>query len=174
MKQKNTAKINKPILDYATETEHADKVVSITKTQNAGGTDEQSIVDRYVLVKQNLASLKLKVQQVQNELQEIEEEAAAFAQDNSISILYGKDFIMNVIEEETIKYPLSTDPNRKELEALVRQTGIWERVSVMHLAKLQKYLRDNMFNKKIMDVFSRFATRVKKTKISLIPRVGIY
>ena len=174
MKQSNDTAVNEPLLDDAIKTEHSEKVLSMTKTQNAGGTDGQSIVDRYAQVKQNLAELRLKVQQFQNELQEIEVEAIDFAQDNRVSVLYGKDFILCVTEEETIKYPSSTEPGRKELESLVKQMGIWESVSVMHLAKLQKYLRNNMFNKKLVDRFLRFATRVKKTKISLIPRIDAY
>ena len=134
--------------------------------------DNQS-VDRYAQVKQNVMALQMKIIKLKKELQEIEEEAIDFAQDNRVSILYGKDFILCVTEEETIKYPSSTDPGRKELEALVRQTGIWESVSVMHLSKLQKYLRNNMFNKKLMEVFSRIATRVKNVKVTLIPRINM-
>jgi hypothetical protein len=174
MKQNNATAVNRTLLDDAIETEHAEKVVTIKSIENAGGTDGQSIVDRYALVKQNLTALQLEVTKLKNELQEIEVEAIDFAQDNRASMLYGKEFILYVTEEETIQYPSSTDPGRKELETLVRQTGIWESVTVMHLAKLQKYLRNNMFNKKLMDVFSRIATRVKKTKISLIPRVDRY
>ena len=168
MKQNNATAVNKTILDDATEVEHSEKVLSTTKTQNAGGTDGQSIVDRYALVKQNLSALQFEITKLKNELQEIEEEAIAFAQDNRVSILYGKEFILHVTERETIQYPYATDPKRKYLEALVRQTGIWESVSVMNLSKLQKYLRNNMFNKKLMDVFSSIATRVKKTKVSMI------
>ena len=174
MKQNNATAVNKIILEDATETEHSEKVVTIKSIENAGGTDEQAIVDRYALVKQNLSALQLEITKLKNELQEIEEEAIAFAQDNRVSILYGKEFILHVTEQETIQYPYATDPKRKYLEELVKQTGIWESVSVMHLAKLQKYLRNNMFNKKLIDVFLRIATRVKKTKVSLIPRVDRY
>ena len=174
MKQNNATAVNEPLLDDATKTEQSEKVLSMTKTRNDRGTDGQSIVDRYALVKQNVTALQTEIMELKKELQEIEEEAIDFAQDNRVSILYGKDFILQVTEEETIKYPSSTDPGRKELESLVKQMGIWESVSVMHLSKLQKYLRNNMFNKKLMAVFSRIATRVKNVKVTLIPRIGTY
>ena len=168
MKQNNAAEINGPLLDDATETKHSDKVVTIKTIENAGVTDGQAIVDRYARVKQDLSELQLKMTKLKNELQDIEEEAISFARDNRVSILYNKGFILQVTEQEEIKYPYSTDPRRKELEALVIQNGIWENVSIMHLAKLQKYLRDNMFDKKLINEFSGMATLVKKTKVSLI------
>ena len=168
MKQNNATAVNKTVLEDAIETEHAEKVDPLTKTHNTGVTDEQAIVDRYALVKQNLSALQMEITKLKNELQDIEVEAIDFAQDNRVSILYGKEFILHVTEQETIQYPYATDPKRKYLEELVRQTGIWESVSVMNLPKLKKYLRNNMFNKKLMDVFSKMATRVKKTKVSLI------
>ena len=157
-----------------TDTEHSAKVLSTTKTGDAGGTEDQFIVDRYAQVKQKITTLQAEVRELNKGLQKLEEEAIDFAHDNRVSILYGRDFTLHVTEEEIIKYPSSTDPGRKELEALVRQTGIWDSVSGIHLTKLQKYLRENTCNKKLADVFSRMATRVKKTKISLVPRVGRY
>ena len=43
MKQSNATAVNEPLLDDAIKTEHSEKVLSMTKTQNAGGTDGQSI-----------------------------------------------------------------------------------------------------------------------------------
>ena len=147
---------------------HSDKVVTIKTIENAGGTDGQAIVDRYARVKQKISILQAEGRKLNKELQDIEEEAISFARDNRVSILYNKGFILQVTEQEKIKYPSSTDPGRKELEALVIQNGIWENVSAMHLAKLKKYLRDNMFDIELVDVVSKMATLVKTAKVTLI------
>ena len=152
----------------------SEKVVAIKSIENAGGTDGQAIVDRYAQVKQKILTLQAEKRKLKNELQDIEEEAVFFAQDNGVSILYGKEFSLQVTEQETVQYPYAKDPGRKELESLVKKSGIWENVSVMHLSKLKKYLRDNMFDKKLMDVFSRIATRVKTAKVTLIRRPDRY
>ena len=71
------------------------------------------------------------MRKLKNELQEIEEEAVFFAQDNGVSILYGKEFSLHVTEQETIQYPSATDPRRKELEVISQK--IW------HLGKRLGY-----------------------------------
>jgi hypothetical protein len=171
MSKNNATAFNKTILDDATETETSKTVVTIKSIKNAGGTNEQSIVDRYALVKHNVIALQLEMIKLEKELQEIEDKAITYAKENRVSILYGKDYSLRVTEQEKIKYPYAKDPGRKELEELVKQTGIWESVSALNLLKLQKYLKDNMFNKKLVDAFSRFAVMVKKTKVSLIRRM---
>jgi hypothetical protein len=174
MKQNNATAVNKTILDDTTGVKHSEKVLSaIKKTENAGGSDEKSIVDRYALVKQNKSALQWKMTKVNNELQERENETITYAKENRVSILYGKEFTLQVTEVEKTQFPYATDPRRKDLESLVKQMGFWESVSAVNLSKLKKYLRDNMFNKKIIDVL-RMATMVKKTKVSLIRRMDRY
>jgi hypothetical protein len=84
--------------------------------------------------------------------------------------LHDLPFALRISEDVTYQFPLSEEKGRKELEQFIKKAGIWEEVSGLNLARLQKFLGDEELDKKIRNGLLKFAEEIEKTSVRLVKK----
>jgi putative RecB family exonuclease len=90
-----------------------------------------SLVNRY-------ADLDRKKNQVEKEMADVREALIQYARDNQVEVIRGSDNRVLVRFYRGLAFPGREDPARKDLEELVKELGLWEKVAVMSPVSLAK------------------------------------
>ena len=89
------------------------------------------LVNRYAELDRKKADLDI-------EIRKVKEALIAYARKHEIEVVKGNDHRVLVRFYKGLSFPKREEPGRQELEDLVRESGIWERVSVMSPVSLAK------------------------------------
>jgi len=127
-----------------------------------------SLVNQYASTKSKLRELHEEAQQLQLELDLISEAAIEYAKNEQVTTITGSDYALRISEKMGYQFPRSNEEGREELEQFVKKAGIWEDVSGLNLARLQKCLDDEELDNKIRNGLLKFAEEIKKTNIRLV------
>jgi len=126
-----------------------------------------TLVNKYVSIKAKITELKEQETKLQGELDLIGEAAVKYAQKEAISKITGSDYLLKIVESEALQFPLANEEKRDELEEYVKKAGIWDQVSGLNLSALSKMVKEETFEKKIMDRLLKFGERITKTSVKL-------
>jgi putative RecB family exonuclease len=129
--------------------------------------DGVNLVNKYASIKDKIKELEDQQKEFKRELESISEAAIKYAQKEGISKITGSDHLLRVVESEDLKFPHTNGEKRGELEECVKKAGIWEQVSSLNLPTLSKMVKEETFDKKIMDQLLKFGERIKKTSVRL-------
>jgi putative RecB family exonuclease len=129
-----------------------------------------TLVNKYASIKSKIKGLREQEEELQLELDLIEEAAIEYAENEGITTITGSDFALRISEDMAYQFPLSGEEGRKELEQFIKKAGIWEEVSGLNLAKLQKFLDDEELDKKIRNGLLKFAEEIENTSLRLVKK----
>jgi putative RecB family exonuclease len=129
--------------------------------------DGVNLVNRYSSIKDKIKELEDQQKEFKRELESIGEAAIKYAQKEEITKIIGSDHLLKVVESEDLKFPHANGEKRGELEECVKKAGIWEQVSSLNLPTLSKMVKEETFDKKIMDQLLKFGERKTKTSVRL-------
>ncbi|MBM4146991.1 MAG: PD-(D/E)XK nuclease family protein [Nitrospira sp.] len=129
-----------------------------------------SLVNHYASVKSKIRRLQDEAQQLQLELDLIEEAAIEYARNEEVTTITGSDYALRISEKMAYQFPRSNEEGREELEQFVKKAGIWEDVSGLNLARLQKCIDDEELDKKIRDRLLKFAEEIEKINVRLVKK----
>lgn len=92
-----------------------------------------------------LAELRLALRaftaETESEIARVEQALLAYAREHGYSVIVGDAYEAAISETEVMSFPKKEEPSRPELEARVREHGLWDEVSDLSLAKLEKALQ---------------------------------
>ena len=97
----------------------------------------------------------------------ISDAAVKYAQKEGLSKITGSDYLLKIVESGAIQFPRTDEERRNELEEYIKKAGIWDQVSGLNLSTLSKMVKEETFEKKIMDTLLNFAERITKTSVKL-------
>ena len=129
-----------------------------------------TLVNHYASIKSKIRELQEEAGQLQLELDLIEEAAIDYAKNEQVTTITGSDYALRISEKMAYQFPRSNEEGREELEQFVKKAGIWEDVSGLNLARLQKCLDDEELDKKIKDGLIKFAEEVNDVKMRLVKK----
>jgi putative RecB family exonuclease len=129
-----------------------------------------SLVNKYASVKSEIKELKKREEELQLELNLIAEAAVGYAKNEGITTITGSDSALKITEEKSFEFPRANEEGREELEIFVKEAGIWEVVSGLNLARLQKVLDDEELDEKIRNGLLKVANEVDKVNIKLVKK----
>jgi putative RecB family exonuclease len=122
------------------------------------------LVNRYAELKEKKKKF---VDEVDSELEEIENALFSFAKKEGVDVVFGSKNKIRIKETETQKFPSKSSSERKELEKLLKENGIWEGVDQLDTAALNKLLSENKIDKKLVDEINKFIKLEKSKRVYL-------
>jgi putative RecB family exonuclease len=129
-----------------------------------------SLVNKYAAIKTQIKALRNQEAALQEELDLISDTAVSFAKKEGVSNISGRDFILKVIEAVVLSFPKSGDEGREELEKFIMKVGIWEEVSGLNLARLNKLIENDDIDTKIKNRLMKFADEVDEVTVRLVKK----
>ncbi len=112
----------------------------------AAMTPEQFSADQGVQLADQFAAARARSDEAQQELQFARDQIVAYSQQTSLLRLQGHSISVRVGRRMEQTIPNADDPNRKVLEAVVRASGQWEKVSELSRFKLPKAVQGDLFD----------------------------
>jgi putative RecB family exonuclease len=91
------------------------------------------LVNRY-------ADLDRKKGEIESELSRVKDALINYARENRVEVIKGSDHRVLVRFYKGLSFPRKDEPLRRELEALVKRLGLWEKVTVMSPVSLAKLI----------------------------------
>jgi len=115
-----------------------------------------SLVNKYTVIKTKIKELREQEAKLQLELDLMVDAAAEYAKKENISNIVGSEFMLKVIENTKLVFPLTGEDGREELEGCIKKSGIWEDVSGLNLAKLNRLIEDEALDQRIRNRLMKF------------------
>jgi len=109
-------------------------------------TPDQFSADQGVQLVDQFVAARTRVDQAQQELDFARNQIIAFSKQTSMVRLQGHSASLRVHQRIEQVIPNSDDPNRKILEAVVRASGQWDKVSDLSRSKLPKAIQGDLFD----------------------------
>jgi len=102
---------------------------------------------------------------IDRELNEVKLTLLNYADESGSDTIFGSDVKAKIWKKDTFKFPDSNDPERQKLEALLKASGKWDKVSRLDTFALQKLVGSDEFDAFLAAEIKRLG---KKEKISRI------
>lgn len=119
-----------------------------------------------VLVNKYIEYLNQK-KEAEAELEKLKEAIIAYAEKNNLSRVMGSEFHLTLSKQEKIKIPNAGDEKRVLLENLIRQAGLWDRLSALDRFALEKAIKSRQLDPGLLEKLKGLVT--KEIQISLFP-----
>ncbi len=118
------------------------------------------LVDRYAELKAKEKQVKL---DLYAELDKIEEALFAFAAKEDVDVVFGSKNKVRIKETDQIKFPSKNSKERIDLENLLIEKGLWNKVDQLDTSALNKLLAEKKIDKKLIDDINKFI-KLEKSK----------
>ena len=125
------------------------------------------LVDRYVELK---AKKKQFNDEIDSELEKIEEALFVFAEKENIDVVFGSNKKVRIKEVEQIKFPSKNTKLRIQLENMLKNSGIWDKVDQLDTSALNKILTEEKIDEKLIEEINRFL-KVEKSKRLYVSKI---
>ncbi|MDI6848929.1 MAG: PD-(D/E)XK nuclease family protein [Candidatus Saccharicenans sp.] len=119
-----------------------------------------------VLVNKYIEFLNQK-KRAEEELEKLREAIIAYAEKNALSKVVGSDFHVTLSRQERLRLPNAGDEKRVLLENLIREAGLWDRLSSLDRFALEKAIKLGQLDSRLLDRLKELVT--KETQIALYP-----
>lgn len=107
-----------------------------------------------VLVNKYIEYLNQK-KEAEAELEKLKEAIIAYAEKNNLSRVMGSEFHLTLSKQEKIKIPNAGDEKRVLLENLIRQAGLWDRLSALDRFALEKAIKSRQARSRVTGEIKR-------------------
>ncbi|HWO58034.1 MAG TPA: PD-(D/E)XK nuclease family protein [bacterium] len=140
-------------------------VVAAMSPQEFAADDGVKLADQY-------AQARRRLDQAEQRVEELKQQIVDFAARMNFTKLQGHGVQVSVTRSPIWKLPATDDPQRKVLEGLVRDSGLWDKVSDLSKSKLTKTIDSKSFDPVFRDQIQRFLTRDIQTTVRLSIKEG--
>jgi putative RecB family exonuclease len=117
-----------------------------------------ALVDEYLRVSDEMAALKVR-------LDELKDAIAARATSDGVDRLFGTRGSLKVFRYASVGLPDAKDPRRAELEAELREMGLWERFSALASYPLSRAIGDGELARDELERLEPYITRSEGVKL---------
>jgi putative RecB family exonuclease len=117
-----------------------------------------ALVDEYMRVSDEVSRLEAR----KNELKDAIVQRAT---DEGLELLFGTEYAVKVFRYRGVCVPDSRDPRRAELEAIMRELGLWDRFSQLATVTLAKAIEAGQLDGNEMARIEEYLTRTEGAKL---------
>ena len=125
------------------------------------------IADAYAEKWRKREGLETEVKEVEVELDGIRDAAIAFAEREGVTAIAGTDARLRVSRKDRLKAPEKGSGAREALEAALRTAGVWEEVSTLDAAALEKAVSDGRWAAEVTERIKAFVSLEKRYTVIL-------
>jgi hypothetical protein len=123
------------------------------------------LADQYAQARKRLDEAEEKADTIKLKIQD-------FAEQMGFTKLQGHGCTVTVSKSPIWKMPSMDDPLRKNLESIVRDSGLWDQVSDLSKSKLTKTIGTKSFDPQFRDQIQKFLKRDITTTVRLSIKEG--
>jgi len=145
------------------EWKHAYKTESLPANEFLN-EDGVHLVNKYVALQEEKKKLS---ERIDPELEKIKEAMIKFAEREGIVTLNGSDHTARIWVKDVLKFPGKSDDGRKELEAILRNSELWNKFSELDIFTLSKVVQEKKLPPIVTSMLMQFAKKEKVEKIYL-------
>lgn len=120
--------------------------------------DGVTLVNKYTAVWHKLKELAM-------EEDKIKEAIAAYAKRTGIENIVGSDYIVKVTFEESLRFPKAKADDRTELEKIIKEFGLWDKMSQLNTKALAKAVKSGKLDKELAEKIKQFASVEESARI---------
>lgn len=113
--------------------------------------DGVTLVNKYTAVWYKLKELAMEEDKIKKAL-------AAYAKREGIENIMGSDRMVKVTFEESLKFPKTKDDGRSELEKIIKEFGLWDKMSQLNTKALARALKSGKIGKELAEKIKQFAS----------------
>jgi putative RecB family exonuclease len=125
------------------------------------------IADDYAELWREKKDLEAEVKAVEAELDGIREAAVAFAEREGVSAIAGTDVRLRVTGKDRLVAPAKGSEEREALEAALKAAGVWEDVSTLDTAALEKSVAEGKWGPDILERIKVYVSTEKRYTVTL-------
>jgi putative RecB family exonuclease len=114
-----------------------------------------------------LSELTGRKKEIDDELNQVKAALIDYARENNVEVVKGSDSRVLVRFYKGLAFPTKDQPGREELEQMVKDLGLWERVSVMSPVSLAKLVESGRLDQAIIDQISRLGWEEERPWVKL-------
>ena len=126
------------------------------------------IVDEYWLIYNQIQELMVKKSGLEAILTEIETKAVEFALKNEYLKIQGHHCALEIKEDWSTSFPKANEMGRNELEAWIMQKGLWDQVSILQLARINKLVKSESLGLDLQKELMEFSQLQQTKKVKLV------
>ena len=135
------------------------------KTENEYMNDSGvKLVERYAELKTRKKEL---LDEVDSELAKVEEALFAYAFKEDVDVVFSSKNKARIKEIENVKFPSKSSKERKELEGLLKENGIWDKVNQLDTSSLDRLLNDKEIDYDLISKINKFIKRQRSKRVYL-------
>jgi putative RecB family exonuclease len=116
------------------------------------------------------ADLDRRKREIERDIQQVKEALIAYAREHGVEVVKGSDHKALVRFYHGLGFPNRDDPGRDRLEALVRELGLWDRVSSLNAVSLAKLVEGGALD---VDVAARVAALGREEERPWVKLTGL-
>lgn len=120
--------------------------------------DGVTLVNKYTAIWHKLIELEM-------EEDKIKEAIAAYAKREGIGSIIGSDHIVKVKFEESIRFPKTKTDDRVELEKLIKELGLWDKMSQLNTKALAKAVKFGKLDEELAEKIKQFASVEESVRV---------
>ena len=115
--------------------------------------------ERGVVLVEQYAKLISEKKRIEAEIERLKEVIASFAKREKVSVIQGLTNRLRVKIEEKLRFPGRNDApeERRKLEKLIKESGLWERFSTLSTFALERAIRERTLPETLVDKIRKFA-----------------
>ena len=113
------------------------------------------------------ADLYTKKKHAETELEQVKEKLVEYANNKKVSAVFGSDHKVRIQTYENFKAPGWNEKERDILENLLKQFGVWDKVSTLDSFALRDALKAKQLPEEIISEIEKFIKKEKTIKITI-------
>ena len=134
--------------------------------------EEVAVEDGVALV-DRLAQLQATNKECEEQIEQVKEAIAAFGEQEGASVVFGTTHQAKITKSSGVQYPGTGDPDREELERILKEAGQWDEVSHLNTRSLSKAVEEGTLGTKLQNQVEAFRETYETTSVRLSKRNDI-
>jgi len=132
------------------------------------------LVNEFVKLEDKKKSYKVKIEEIDEELEEIKEAVIKYTGNIGVEVVIGSDHRLKITSSEKINVPGKGTKERESLIELLNQLNRLEEVSAFDVAELKKVIKEEKWDSDILDEIKKLVEikTVKSIRLSKSKREG--
>jgi len=126
------------------------------------------LVNEFAKLDDKKKSYKVKIKEIDEELEEIKEAVIKYAGNIGVKVVIGSDHKLKISSSEKINVPGKGTKERESLIELLSRLNRWEEVSALDIARLKKVIKEEKWDSAILEEIKKYVEieTVKSVRLS--------
>ena len=120
---------------------------------------EKFALDDGVRLANEYAEMSSRLEALNREMETLKTRIFGYAKQHSLEVIRGNETKLRVKEYHNLKFPAKNEPERNEIEALLKDNGLWDEVSELNVFALSNMLKEGFFEPKLAEMLKSYGQK---------------